>query len=92
MAATERILSAMRSGEWLRMQWIARVAFGLGAAPGPHPEYARALRALRRLEAAGGVERRDAEELREGHLSGVPVRFAVPRSEWRLHPASGGER
>jgi hypothetical protein len=28
-----RIRSAMRSGEWLPTQWIARVAFGLGTEP-----------------------------------------------------------
>jgi hypothetical protein len=79
-----RVLDALRSGEWLRTQWIARVAFGLGAAPGPHPEYATTRRLLRRLEAAGAVERRDAGETRRADVAGAPVAFAIPQDEWRL--------
>jgi hypothetical protein len=86
VTAQARVLDALRSGEWLRTQWIARVAFGLGAAPGPHPEYALASRLLRRLEAAGAVERRDAAELRRGQIAGAPVAFTIPRDEWRLAP------
>jgi hypothetical protein len=32
MSDAERVIDAMRSSEWLRTQWIARVAFGLGSA------------------------------------------------------------
>jgi hypothetical protein len=84
VTAQARVLDALRSREWLRTQWIARVAFDLGAAPGPHPEYAATRRTLRRLEAAGAVERRDAAELRRGEVAGVPVAFTIPRDEWRL--------
>lgn len=76
MSDAERVIDAMRSGEWLRTQWIARVAFGLGSA--------RQGRTLRRLAAIGRVEQRDVEEQREGEIGQVPVRPAIPRQEWRL--------
>jgi hypothetical protein len=57
MSEAERVLDAMPSGEWLRTQWIARVAFGLGSTPGPHPhEYGATRRILRRLAASGRVD------------------------------------
>jgi hypothetical protein len=85
VTATACVLDAMRSGEWLRTQWIGRVAFG-AAPPASHVEPTRrALRVLRRLEQEGLVERRAVEELRQGELApGVTVAFPVPRSEWRL--------
>jgi hypothetical protein len=85
MSEAVRVLDAVRSGEWLRTQRIARVAFGLGSTPGPHPhEYGATRRILRRLAASGRVDHRDADEQREGDIGGVPVRFAIPRQEWRL--------
>jgi hypothetical protein len=85
MSDMERVLDAMRSGEWLRTQWIARVAFGLGIAQGPQPhEYGATRHILRWLAASGCVEQRDDLEQREGDIGGVAVRFAIPRQEWRL--------
>jgi hypothetical protein len=84
-----RVLDALRSGEWLRTQWIVRVALGLGTAPW-RPEYAqRVLAVLRRLEGAGRVERCSTEQIREGEIEGVPVRFPIPRIEWRLTTTGG---
>ena len=84
-----RVLDAMRSGEWLRTQWIARVAFGLGGAPW-RPEFgARALRILRLLENAQMVERRSSAESRRGEIAGIPVQFEIPRSEWRRRSDHG---
>jgi hypothetical protein len=84
----------MRSGEWLRTQWIARVAFGLGTRPW-HPQYGqRALVALRRLESAGRVERRPATSPRQAEIAALLIRFSIPRGEWRLredYPDSGQE-
>lgn len=77
------VLAAMRSGEWLRTQWIARVAFD-APPPACHLEPTRrALRVLRGLLADGLVERRDALERREGEIAGAPVAFSLPRREWR---------
>jgi len=96
MAATrtrgdvECVLDAMRSGEWLRSQWIARVAFELGADPWEPAQGGRVLAVLCRLEAAGRVERREVKQGRSGEIAGVGVRFTIPRSEWRL--SVGGER
>jgi hypothetical protein len=88
-----RVRDAMRSGEWLRTQWIARVAFGLGRAKWD-PEYAtRVSRALRQLHIEDAVERREAKELRRGDLGGgVHVAFPIPRTEWRLTPRSNDAR
>jgi hypothetical protein len=85
MSDAEWVLDAMRSRRVLRAHWIARIAFGLGSAPGPHPrEHGATRRILRRLAASGRIEQRDAQEQREGDIGGVPVRFAIPRQEWRL--------
>lgn len=82
-----RVLDAMRSGEWLRTQWIARVAFDLGARPW-NPRYgARVLAVLRPLEAGGKVERRETEETRIGPVADVIVALRIPRGEWRLRCA-----
>jgi hypothetical protein len=82
----QRVLDAMRSGEWLRTQWIARVAFELGAQPW-QPSYGTRVRAaLSRLERNGMIERRPATERREGQLAGQPIAFDIPRTEWRLRP------
>jgi len=76
MSDTERVRDATRSGGWPRTQWIARVAFGLGSAPGLHPhEYGATRRILRQLAARGRAERRDAGGQREGDIGGVRVRF-----------------
>jgi hypothetical protein len=80
----ERVLGAMRSGEWLRTQWIARVAFGLGTRPWRPQHGQRALLALRRLESAGRVEQRPVTALREGEVAGLTIRLPIPRAEWRL--------
>jgi hypothetical protein len=90
----ERTLGAMRSGEWLRTQWIARVAYELGSAP---PEIAipyirRARAVLKQLEAEGMVERRAAAERRSGEIGGAPVVFDIPREEWRAGDDSQGEK
>ena len=44
----------------------------------------RAVNALRSLEAAGEVERRNASEIRRGDVHGVSIAFPIPRREWRL--------
>lgn len=67
----DRVRAAMRSGEWLRTQWIAKVA-GLSTL--------RVRVALRAL----GAERRTAVELRHRELGGHPIHFEIPRTEWRL--------
>jgi len=86
----ELVLGAMRSGEWLRTQWVARVAFELGTVPW-HPDYGVRVQAvLRHLEARGRIERRDATSTREGSIAGVQVRFPIPRSEWRLSTTERG--
>lgn len=84
MTDRDRALDAMRSGEWLRTQWIARVAFGLGRGPWEPAIGARCRRALASLTAAGRVEWREATERRSGDISGVPIAFDIPRREWRL--------
>ncbi len=84
MSDRELVLDAMRSGEWLRTQWIARVAFGLGTAPWHHTYARRVLAVLGRLDADGAIEKRSAAEGRSGEIAGVPVRFSIPRTEWRL--------
>lgn len=76
----QRFLEAMRSGEWLRTQWIIRVVYDLGATQikdvSRWAEIAReAKRVLADLEAAGAVERRDATEQKPYG--------PVPRDEWR---------
>lgn len=87
----ECVLDAMRSGEWLRTQWIARVAFGLGVALWEPRHAQRILPTLRRLEAQGVLEARDASETRTGTLLGAAVRLRVPRREWRLATTEGGQ-
>lgn len=86
----ERVRGAMRSGEWLRTQWIARTAFELGTAPWKPEHAARIRRALQRLETAGQVESRPATEQRSGRLDPAnprsQVAYTVPRTEWRLVP------
>jgi hypothetical protein len=85
VTATARVLDAMRSGEWLRTQWIARAAFDASPPAGHVRPTVLALHVLRHLERRGLVKRRAAEELRRGELApGVPVAFRLPRSEWRL--------
>jgi len=74
----------MRSGGWLRMQWIARVAFDLGSAPWQPALGARTRRALKALADNGLVERREAAAHRAGDIEGIPVAFDVPRSDWRI--------
>lgn len=66
----------MRNGEWLRGQWIARTAFGLGDGPWQPAVGARCRKVLRELESAGEVERRESAE---------PLQLAIniPRDEWR---------
>jgi hypothetical protein len=87
MSDMKRVLDAMRSDEWLRTQWIARVAFGLGSAQGPKPHEYGAMRHILCWPAASGrVEQRDDLKQREGDIGGVPVRFAIPRQELRLTP------
>jgi hypothetical protein len=84
------VLAAMRSGEWLRTQWIARVAFDLGTAPW-RPEYGRrALALLKRLETDGHVEQRIVQAVRQGDIADVSLSFPIPRTEWRL-TTTGGE-
>ena len=78
----------MRSGEWLRTQWIARVAYGLGDGPWQPDVGVRVSRLLKALEDEGVVERRRADEFRNGEIGGVPVSFPIPRSEWRLTPSA----
>jgi hypothetical protein len=91
-ANRQLVLGAMRSGEWLRTQWIARVAFGLGDGPW-QPQFAtKILPVLRELKRAGRVEERMSSESREGALAGAPIRFAIPRSEWRLNEKTRGPR
>jgi hypothetical protein len=85
-AAEDRslVLGAMRSGEWLRTQWIARVAFDLGNRRWT-PEHARRIRiALEELQLARHVESRVVSVRREGTIEGVPVAFQGPRDEWRI--------
>jgi hypothetical protein len=85
MSDMERLLDAMRSGEWLRTQWIARVAFELGSCRRGRTRMSTVPRAtsFRWLAARRRVEQRDDLEQREGDIGGVPVRFAIPRQEWR---------
>lgn len=79
-----RVRNAMRSGEWLRTQWIARVAFDLGRAPW-HPDHQRRIwRALSYLYVEDEIERRPAHEWKHGEVGGVEITFPVSRWEWRL--------
>jgi hypothetical protein len=84
-----RILDAMRSGEWLRTQWIARVVFGLGNGPWQPDAGAKTRHALRMLERRGLVELRASSERRSGEIAGVPVAFDIPRDEWRIVRSAG---
>lgn len=81
----ERVLDAMRSGEWLRSQWITRVACNLGDRPWQPDKGAHTYHVLKDLERQGLVEHRDAEETRRGELAGRAVAFVIPRGEWRLN-------
>lgn len=82
----QRVLDAMRSGEWLRTQWIARVAFGLGTQPW-HPAHGQRVRAaLTELEQDGTIERRPTTERRDGYIADHHITFEIPRTEWRLRP------
>jgi hypothetical protein len=85
-ATRERVLDAMRSGEWLREQWIARVAFDLGDGPWRPHLGIRTRRVLERLEEHGRVQRRYVTEHRVGAIGDAPVEFDIPRSEWRRRP------
>lgn len=78
-----RALSAMRSGEWLRAQWIARVAFGLGIAPWQPMHGQRIRTALMQLERDGQVERRTGVRRRAGDVGGISIAFDLPVTEWR---------
>ena len=80
----ESVLAAMRSREWLRTQWIGRVAFGLGTSAWRPTDAARTRAALTRLEQEGMVESRVATEHRNAELCGGAVHFDIPRTEWRL--------
>lgn len=79
------VVGAMRSGEWLPTQWIARVAFSLGRERWKPGDAIRVLTVLRQLQEDGAVERRFGQRLREGEVGEVVVSFRVPRAEWRLH-------
>jgi hypothetical protein len=80
----QRVLAAMRSGEWLRTQWIVRVAFDLGTSPW-EVEYAMRVKAvLRKLERWGFIERREVTATRSGEVGGQSIAFSIPRGEWRL--------
>jgi len=81
----ERVLDAMRSGDWLRSQWITRVAANLGDGPWRPDKGAHTWHVLKELERQGLVEQRDVGETRCGELAGRPVAFVIPRGEWRLH-------
>jgi hypothetical protein len=85
----------MRSGEWLRTQWIARVAFDLGAKVWEASDANRVLAVLRQLHQDGTVERRYGEERREDEIASVALSFQMPRAEWRLraerHPMTVGD-
>lgn len=79
MSTSDKVLAAMRSGEWLRTQWIARVAFD---APPPmsHVDATRCtLPVLRRLLEEGRVERREVRSVRHGDIAGVPISFGPAR-------------
>lgn len=80
----DRILNAMRSGEWLREQWIARVAYGLDDGPWNPAFGQRARQLLKTLERDGRVEQRAAAETRHGVIADKPVDFDIPRIEWRI--------
>jgi hypothetical protein len=79
-----RVLGAMHSGEWLRTQWIARVAFDLGCRAWAPAHASRVLAVLGELHAGGHVETRQATVRREGTIEGVPIAFQVPGDEWRI--------
>ena len=75
----------MRSGEWLRTQWIARVAFDLGTQPWDASHGRRARAVLKQPERAGTIERRLATEQRNGDIGNQHITFDIPRTEWRRH-------
>ena len=83
-----RVLDAMRNREWLRTQWIARVAFNAGRGD-VQSVLQRTRYALKKLERVGKIERRDSSETRRRAASGIHVEFEIPRSEWR--PQDGGK-
>ncbi|HEY4810331.1 MAG TPA: hypothetical protein VIH71_04660 [Solirubrobacteraceae bacterium] len=91
MADVAEVNAAMGSGEWLRTQWLARVAFRMGTTTWCPAHAQRVLAALRRLEASGRVERRMVAAVREGEIGGTLVRFSIPRTEWRITNQDGGE-
>lgn len=70
----DRVRDVMRSGEWLRTQWIAR-------AVDDDPPYQWTRETLKRMP---GVERRDAVEVKTGTVGLVTAEYEVPRDEWRL--------
>jgi hypothetical protein len=74
----------MRSGEWLRTQWIGRVALDLGVRAWDPLYGRRVMPILDRLHSEGKVERRRCRRRRAGTIEGVPVAFDISRSEWRI--------
>jgi hypothetical protein len=74
-----RVVDAMRSREWLRIQWILRVAFNVSASADYRPFVSRTRRALRTLMQDGRLERRSTAERRYGHVAGAPAMFPIPR-------------
>lgn len=78
---SKRIMDAMRSGEWLRSQWIARAACNIGDGEWRPELGVQTQRWLRDLERQGLVERREVPEER-GKFAGM--RFDLSRDEWRL--------
>ena len=75
----------MRSGEWLRTQWIARVAFDLGTQPWDASHGRRVRTVLKQLERDGTIERRRATEQRNGDIGNQHITFDIPRTEWHRH-------
>jgi hypothetical protein len=71
-----RVRDAMRSGEWLRTQWIARVAFDLGRAPW-HPDHQR--RIWPRSATSTSRTRSSAAPPTSGNTAGRRGRDHVPR-------------
>jgi hypothetical protein len=70
----DSIVEALRHGEWVRTQWVARVAYNLPAVAGGFlPYYAAAHQELERLRRQGRVDRRFVTDGR-----------GIRRSEWRL--------
>jgi hypothetical protein len=74
------VLDAMRSGEGLRTQWIARVAFDLGTDPW-HARHGQRVRAvLEQLEHDATIERRPTAERRDGYIADQHITFEIPRA------------